>query len=211
PMKLTLQHMLRLQAEGKLEDPERLKKPVQTLINQVDVLSDIATSFSTFAKMPLPENDPMDFRAVVIQAVELFRNHEKAVVSLEDNTTGKLTIIGDTKLFGRVISNLIINGIQSVEGDKQALIQVILSENKQAAKLEIRDNGKGVAEELRDKIFVPNFSTKSEGSGLGLAIAKRGVETAGGKIWFITKVGKVTSFFLTFPLLQMSAETTTLS
>ncbi len=211
PMKLTLQHMLRLQAEGKLDDPERLKKPVQTLINQVDVLSDIATSFSTFAKMPLPENDPMDFRAVVIQAVELFKNHEKAVVSLEDNTTGELTIIGDAKLFGRVISNLIINGIQSVEGDKQALIQVILSENNQVVKLEIRDNGKGVAEELRDKIFVPNFSTKSEGSGLGLAIAKRGVETAGGNIWFTTKVGKGTSFFLTFPLLQMSAEPTTLS
>jgi two-component system, NtrC family, nitrogen regulation sensor histidine kinase NtrY len=54
PMKLTLQHLLRLQAEGKLEDPQMLKKPVETLILQVDTLSDIATSFSTFAKMPLP-------------------------------------------------------------------------------------------------------------------------------------------------------------
>lgn len=211
PMKLTLQHLLRLQAEGKLDDPERLKKPIQTLINQVDVLSDIATSFSTFAKMPLPENDPMDLRAVVVQAVELFRNHEKGIVNLEDKTSGDLTIMGDAKLFGRVISNLIINGIQSVEGDKQAVIQVILTEENQTVKLEIRDNGKGVAEELREKIFVPNFSTKSEGSGLGLAIAKRGVETAGGKIWFTTRVGKGTSFFLTFPLLQMSAETATLS
>src|SRR5690606_24717115 len=120
----TLQHMLRLQAEGKLDDPERLKKPVQTLINQVDVLSDIATSFSTFAKMPLPENDPMDFRAVVLQAVELFKNHERGIVSLKDETQGELMIMGDAKLFGRVISNLIINGIQSVEGDKQAAIEV---------------------------------------------------------------------------------------
>jgi two-component system nitrogen regulation sensor histidine kinase NtrY len=211
PMKLTLQHMLRLQAEGKLDDPERLKKPVQTLINQVDVLSDIATSFSTFAKMPLPENGPMDFREAVVQAVELFKNHERGTVRLKDETAGELTIIGDAKLFGRVISNLIINGIQSVEGDKQAQIHVLLTEKDQTVKLEIRDNGKGVTEELREKIFVPNFSTKSEGSGLGLAIAKRGVETAGGKIWFTTKVGRGSSFFLAFPLLQKSAEPTTLS
>lgn len=206
PMKLTLQHMLRLQAEGKLDDPERLKKPVQTLINQVDVLSDIATSFSTFAKMPLPENDPMDFRAVVIQAVELFKNHERAKVILTDETEGELTIIGDAKLFGRVISNLIINGIQSVDADKEAEIQVFLTGKTNTVQLEIRDNGKGVDEALRDKIFMPNFSTKSEGSGLGLAIAKRGVETAGGSIWFITQVGKGTSFFLSFPLLQSSSE-----
>lgn len=206
PMKLTLQHMLRLQSEGKLDDPELLKKPVQTLINQVDVLSDIATSFSTFAKMPLPENDLMDFRLVVIQAVELFQNHERGKVSLRYETQGELMIMGDPKLFGRVISNLIINGIQSVEGDKQAEIQVILTEKNESVQLEIRDNGKGVDDELRDKIFMPNFSTKSEGSGLGLAIAKRGVETAGGKIWFRTTVGEGTSFFLSFPIIQSSAD-----
>lgn len=206
PMKLTLQHMLRLQAAGKLDDPEMLKKPVQTLINQVDVLSDIATSFSTFAKMPLPKNDLMDFRLVVLEAVQLFQNHERGKVDLIDGTKGELLIMGDSKLFGRVISNLIINGIQSVESDRQAEVQVLLSQQKQRVQLEIRDNGKGVDEDLKDKIFMPNFSTKSEGSGLGLAIAKRGVETAGGMIWFTTKIGIGSSFFLSFPLCQSSDE-----
>lgn len=207
PMKLTLQHMLRLQAEGKLDDPEQLKKPIQTLITQVDVLSDIATSFSAFAKMPVPENDIMDFRAIVFQTVELFKNHERGNVNLRDQTSGHLMIMGDAKLFGRVISNLIINGIQAVEGDMLAEIQVTLTEKDQWVQLEIRDNGKGVEETLRDKIFIPNFSTKSEGSGLGLAIAKRGVETAGGRIWFTTKVGEGTSFYLAFPILTSSEET----
>ena len=206
PMKLTLQHMLRLQAEGKLDDPKMLTKPLQTLINQVDVLSDIATSFSTFAKMPLPENDLMEFRSVVGEAVELFQNHERGQVILEDETQGELLIMGDPKLFGRVISNLIINGIQSVESDKQAEIRVILSQQEKVVQLEIRDNGKGVDDALRDKIFMPNFSTKSEGSGLGLAIAKRGVETAGGKIWLTTTVGMGTSFFLSFPIFQSPGE-----
>jgi len=206
PMKLTLQHMLRLQAAGELDDPEMLKKPVQTLINQVDVLSDIATSFSTFAKMPLPKNDIMDFRLVVVEAVQLFQNHERAKVLFMDEIEGQLLIMGDSKLFGRVISNLIINGIQSVESDRDAEIHVVLSKKANHVQLEIRDNGKGIDEELKDKIFMPNFSTKSEGSGLGLAIAKRGVETAGGKIWFVTSVGKGTSFFLSFPLFQSSSE-----
>lgn len=73
---------------------------------------------------------------------------------------------------------------------------------EQAVFLEINDNGRGIAPELKDKIFIPNFSTKSQGSGLGLAIAKSGVETAGGKIWFETEIGKGTTFYLTFPLIQ---------
>lgn len=206
PMKLTLQHLLRLQSAGKLEDPRMLKKPVETLINQVDILSDIATSFSTFAKMPLPKNELMDFRSVVIEAVELFQNHERGKVYFIDRSEGEMMIMGDPKLFGRVISNLIINGIQSVENGKQAEIHVILSLNDNVLKLEIKDNGKGVDEELKHKIFMPNFSTKSEGSGLGLAIAKRGVETAGGKIWFTTRPEIGTSFFLSFPIFQSSNE-----
>src|SRR5690606_3526241 len=108
PMKLTLQHMLRLQSEGKLDDPDKLRKPVQTLIQQVDVLSDIATSFSTFAKMPLPKNEVMDFRNVVREAVDLFQNDERGKVVFQDLSEDDLLTMGDPKLFGRVISNLII-------------------------------------------------------------------------------------------------------
>ncbi|WP_114751317.1 ATP-binding protein [Pleomorphovibrio marinus] len=202
PMKLTLQHLLRLQAAGKLEDPSKLKKPVETLIHQVDTLSDIATSFSTFAKMPLPKNESMDFRVVVAEVVELYSNREDICFSFQDNSQQEkpMIIMGDPKLFGRVISNLIINGIQSVPSNRKPNIQLNLSSSNGELTLEIKDDGSGIPEELEGKIFIPNFSTKSEGSGLGLAIAKRGVETAGGKIWFETKLGEGTSFFLSFPL-----------
>ncbi|GGF18519.1 sensor histidine kinase [Echinicola rosea] len=202
PMKLTLQHLLRLQAEGRIDDPEKLKKPIYNLINQVDTLSDIATSFSTFAKMPLPKNELMDFSHVVVSAVELFKNNERGKVVFYDKVQGRLPVMGDDKLFGRVISNLIINGIQSVPEDKAATVTVTLTTEKEWARLEVKDNGTGIPEDLREKIFIPNFSTKSEGSGLGLAIAKRGVETAGGNIWFETSMGEGTSFFLTFPLVK---------
>ncbi|WP_209330663.1 sensor histidine kinase [Lunatimonas salinarum] len=203
PMKLTLQHLLRLQAEGRLDDPDKLEKPIKTLIHQVDVLSDIATSFSTFAKMPLPETERMDIRKVVHEVVELYANREDIRFSFVDRVPKEIpvTIMGDSKLFGRVISNLIINGIQAVEKSRIPEICVELDQYDQEVIVEVKDNGKGVPEELKNKIFLPNFSTKSEGSGLGLAIAKRGVETAGGRVWFKTKAGEGTSFFLAFPLL----------
>ncbi|SIS97903.1 ATP-binding protein [Belliella pelovolcani] len=202
PMKLTLQHLLRLQTMGKLDDTEKLKKPIETLIHQVDTLSDIATSFSTFAKMPLPKNEIMDFRIVVQESIELFKNREKGTLKLEDKTNAvPLMVIGDDQLFGRVIANLIINGIQAVEPPKKPKIEVTLEvKDESKVVLKIKDNGKGISDDLKDKIFIPNFSTKSEGSGLGLAIAKRGVETAGGNIWFETELGKGTTFYLTFDL-----------
>jgi signal transduction histidine kinase len=203
PMKLTLQHLLRLQSEGKIDDPKKLKKPIETLIHQVDTLSDIATSFSTFAKMPLPKNELMDFRKVVQDTLELFKNREKGTISFEDlSHSDRLKIMGDDHLFGRVISNLIINGIQAVEEPDKPEIKVRLKEEEGQVILEIQDNGKGIPDELKDKIFIPNFSTKSEGSGLGLAIAKRGVETAGGRIWFETAIGKGSTFFLSFDLVN---------
>ncbi|WP_035455739.1 sensor histidine kinase [Algoriphagus terrigena] len=203
PMKLTLQHLLRLEQEGKLDDQEKLRKSLETLIHQVDALSGIASSFSTFAKMPLPKNELMNFKVVVNKVMELFKNDGRLRLDFQDDSfTDEITIMGDDKLFGRVISNLIINGIQAVKPGESPYIRIWLWLTAQSVFLEITDNGKGIPPELKDKIFIPNFSTKSTGSGLGLAIAKSGVETAGGKIWFETEVGKGTTFYLTFPLVQ---------
>jgi two-component system, NtrC family, nitrogen regulation sensor histidine kinase NtrY len=195
---------LRLQSSGNLNDPQMLRKPIETLIHQVDTLSDIATSFSTFAKMPLPQNQEINFREVLGEVLELYKNREDVLFSFHDGAAEdqEIVIMGDPKLFGRVISNLIINGIQSVDPDKVAEITVTLNTTSNSLVLEIKDNGRGIPEGLKEKIFVPNFSTKSEGSGLGLAIAKRGVETAGGEIWFDTKLGMGTSFYLRFPLIK---------
>ena len=201
PMKLTLQHLLRLEKEGKLDDADKLKKSLETLIHQVDALSGIASSFSTFAKMPLPNNELMNFKEVLLRVLELFKTDKRMELEFQDDSfTDHISILGDDKLFGRVISNLIINGMQAVAAGVKPQIRIWLWLTDRAVFLEISDNGKGIPVELRDKIFIPNFSTKSQGSGLGLAIAKSGVETAGGKIWFETEVGKGTTFFLTFPL-----------
>lgn len=203
PMKLTLQHLIRLQEAGGLTDLQKLRASLETLIHQVDALSGIASSFSTFAKMPLPKNERLNFKALVERVLNLFKNDGRVHLHFQDDSfADEIPIMGDDKLFGRVIANLIINGIQAVEEERKAEIRIWLWMSEQAVFLEITDNGKGIPAELRDKIFIPNFSTKSTGSGLGLAIAKSGVETAGGKIWYETEIDKGTTFYLTFPLVE---------
>ncbi len=198
PMKLSLQHLKRVMAED--ERKEQFQKPVDNLLHQIDSLSDIATSFSTFARMPIPENERFELCQEVRRIVELFDNENVGLkVAIEAK---ELFINGDQKLTGRIVSNLIINGIQSVKGEGVPKVEVNLHSNGKKATLEVKDNGAGIPGEIQSKIFAPNFSTRDTGSGIGLAIAKRGIEHAGGNIWFETEEGKGTTFFVSLPLVS---------
>jgi len=201
PMKLTLQHMKRVIEEGKdngLQD-KKLNQ-ITSLLEQIETLSDIATSFSDFAKMPAPQTERLDLNQLVRETIDLYNKRElgKIITNIEDI---ECTIEGDRKWLGRAISNLIINGFQAVSDPKKARIEISLYvKEKKIVRVEIKDNGHGIPEHIRDKVFTPNFSTKYTGSGLGLAITRKGIEHANGKIWFQSKEGVGTTFFIDIPL-----------
>jgi len=116
---------------------------------------------------------------------------------------GDFMVRGDEQLLGQILNNLMLNAIQAVPKHRkpQILIHIFL-EQSQNVRIEIRDNGVGIPKEIQNKVFVPNFSTKFTGSGIGLALAKRGIEHAGGKIWFETVEGEGTCFFIDLPLAE---------
>lgn len=199
PMKLTLQHLQRTlsAAEGK---DGLLKKSVNTLLQQVNILSEIAGSFSAFASMPSPSKEKFDLQELTLDSVGLFSNTEG--IKLQVHTVeGPLFVEADKKLMGRIISNIIINAIEAGEGYQELKIDISLKVlPDDTLLLSIADNGPGIEESVREKIFMPHFSTKRRGSGIGLAIARRGIEHAGGKIWFETEERKGTTFFILLPL-----------
>jgi signal transduction histidine kinase len=100
----------------------------------------------------------------------------------------------------RVFNNLFRNAIQSIPSNRlgEIFVQLKLSEN--AIILSIQDNGTGISDELRDKIFSPNFTTKNSGMGLGLALVKNIIESSEGKIWFESTVNVGTTFFISLPV-----------
>ncbi len=125
PMKLTLQH---LQRTLRRDDPaiaDKTDKPIATLLTQVDTLSDIATSFSAFAKMPIPKDELFDLADVLRKTTELYRTDQE--VQLETHIPeGNCMVRGDAQLLGRIITNLILNGIQSVPHGRTPKIIVSL-------------------------------------------------------------------------------------
>jgi two-component system, NtrC family, nitrogen regulation sensor histidine kinase NtrY len=200
PMKLTLQHMQRIIEVRDLERLKNLDKSINSLLNQVETLSDIATTFSAFAKMPMPKSERFDLVPLLKHTIRLHENHP-GVKLQTDIREESCFVLGDEKLLGRIISNLIINAIQSVPENNNPEIQVLLKKLRNSRViLSVRDNGRGIPEEIRDKIFTPNFSTKVTGSGLGLAIAKHGIEHGGGTIWFDTDENWGTVFHIELPL-----------
>ncbi|MGW8123502.1 ATP-binding protein [Roseivirga echinicomitans] len=198
PMKLKLQHLKRLLTEGKGLNQD-FSKPIDSILDQVESLSDIATSFSSFAKMPVPRSERLDLADSLRKVVALFKADNE--VEIKSNIPrNPVWIEGDANLLGRIFNNLILNALQAMPEGRNPVLEISLEETHSKAIISVKDNGSGIPDEIKDKIFIPKFSTKVEGSGIGLAIAKRGVEHAGGSIWFETETGEGATFFLEFPL-----------
>ncbi|MEP1032173.1 ATP-binding protein [Ekhidna sp.] len=191
PMQLKIQQMLR---RHEVESKEY--ETLTSLLTQVDTLSQIAESFSAFAEMPAPDNQIFDWGQLTKDVVELY-SAEDVSITLDVGTD--IRIEADKDIFKRILNNIILNAIQSVI-EKHAEILISLKVKSGKGVLTVRDNGKGVPEELREKIFLNYFSTKSTGSGIGLALAKKGIENAGGNIWFESKQDEGTTFFISMPL-----------
>ena len=201
PMKLTLQQ---LQRTIRRDDPEALEKvnrAMESIIKQIDTIGYIAQSFSDIARMPPPKNEVFEVTTVVSKAYELYASDE-SVNFRRQIVSGPLYVSGDRQQFGGSISNLIINARQSVPASRTAEITVKLYTHNETIIVEVKDNGTGIPQNIRSRVFLPNFTTREGGTGLGLALAKRIIEYAGGSIWFETEEGTGTTFFLSLPLVE---------
>ena len=205
PMKLSLQFLQKAIAERRPNAEALIGRISQTLITQIDVLSDIATSFSTFTNLPAARPERLDVAAVLRRCAGLHQpDADDGALALHlppDAETGRYLVYADENLLVRTFNNLLLNARQAVPEGRAPHIDVRLEAlGTGSVRVVIRDNGSGIAEEVREQIFVPNFTTKASGSGIGLAVAKRGIESAGGRIWFETEVGEGTAFFIELPL-----------
>jgi signal transduction histidine kinase len=202
PMKLTLQHLNMRLGELKKSERAKFEKSINSLLHNIDTLSDIATSFSDYAHMPVPEEEQFDIVRLLKESINIYINN-KEIEFHTDLPDEEIMVVGDPNWIGRSVSNLIINGIQAVEEGVKPIIRLSLRlASLKRVMIIVEDNGKGIPENIREKVFMPNFSTKYSGSGIGLAIAKRAVEHAGGKLWFDTRIGFGTSFYIELPVMS---------
>lgn len=200
PMQLSTQFLKRAWDDHKPDFGERLSKFTETMIQQIETLSSIATSFSNFAKMPKPEERPLNVIDILDNVVALYQNIENVDVTSDFGGHKEIVCMLDKEQITRVFVNIIKNATQAIPDSVRGKIHVSLELKEPVVVISIADNGTGIPDEIRGKLFTPNFTTKSAGSGLGLAMVKSMVENVKGNITFESEVGKGTTFMVTLPL-----------
>ncbi|MEX0905034.1 MAG: HAMP domain-containing sensor histidine kinase [Balneolaceae bacterium] len=201
PMKLNLQHLQR-QLENNPENVMELKpfieKTAANVINQIESLNKIASDFSKFSKPVDEPLEPIDLKKMLTSVAELYDHDQSVHISLS-LPPQELIVQGVEEELRRAFINLVKNGTEASTTGK-AIVKVTSKKEKNHVMVQISDKGSGIAEEDRDKIFVPNFSTKSSGTGLGLAITKKIIEAHHGNIRFETEPDQGTTFFVRIPV-----------
>ena len=188
PMKLTLQMMQRE------TDVTEMKSMSTHLLEEIESLTNIAEAFSRFAQMPGLKAESLDISYQTNSAVSLYIDRGVTFVS-----TGPVYTKVDKGQWSRIIHNLVKNALQSIPEGSKAAVEVSIEKTQDKAVVIIRDNGTGIPQQMQDRVFEPNFTTKSSGMGLGLAMVKNLIENFGGTINFSTG-NHGTAFTIELPL-----------
>jgi nitrogen fixation/metabolism regulation signal transduction histidine kinase len=202
PIKLSAQRLLRKYKSDPESLNDVLEPSISAIINEVDNLNQLLTDFREFTKLPDPSPEPTEMKELVEEVISIYRNLSQKVVfhylSLNNDTVVKV----DSNQIRQVFANLIKNAVQAMpEGGEISIITDFISKNaNQYFRIQMRDTGIGMDEDIQDKIFEPYFSTKKGGVGLGLSIVERIIFDHNGDIWFETKKGSGTTFFIDLPL-----------
>jgi len=176
PMKLSVQQLVIAYKEKSPKFDKIFTTVTGTIIKQIEILKNIASEFSNFARMPILKVEQVDLTNILIDVQNLFSDESADIIIIGNKE--KLFIKADADQLKRTIVNLIRNSLQA-NADK---IKMEVTEVANSAVIRIIDNGHGIHQEKLNKVFDVEFTTKEKGMGLGLSIAKKFIESIGGDI-----------------------------
>jgi len=197
PLKLGLQLLEKAWRDKDPKFDQKFERFSKSFVEQIDSLSRIASEFSNFAKMPETRMERFNIFDIITQATNIFKQTDNLEIVYKPAAKG-FYIMADKDQILRCFNNLLKNAIEAVPADKKGIIRIIHMITGNEIHIQIADNGSGIPDALRERIFVPNFTTKSSGTGLGLALVKNAIEYAGGTISFDTELDKGTTFYISF-------------
>ncbi|MGC6479177.1 MAG: sensor histidine kinase [Flavobacteriaceae bacterium] len=196
PMRLTVQSFEKSFDPSAPDASERLKEFGQILVEQIDTMSNVANAFSDFATLPKPQPKSVNLVEVTRVALQIY---DKGQISFFTNAE-EVAVALDRTQWVRVVTNLIKNALQAMPAGRKPKIKVRIESQVRSVVVSITDNGIGVPEEVKEKIFDPKFTTKTRGMGLGLGIVKNIIELHQGNIRYTTTANRGTTFYITLPL-----------
>jgi two-component system nitrogen regulation sensor histidine kinase NtrY len=196
PMKLSLQH-LRQAYRDRVKDFDTVFQQVTgTVLEQIETLSRIATEFSRFARMPERRVEVCDVHETLSEAVALFDQRERVHFTVKLHARD-CNVRADREELRRAFINILRNAVQAI-GD-HGRIEIVTASQEGLIDVRISDTGPGIPAEIQERLFEPNFSTKTDGMGLGLAIVKKTIEDVSGSIQIESTLGEGTTVIVQIP------------
>lgn len=202
PLKLGVQLLEKAWREKDENFDRKFERFSKSFVEQIESLAHIASEFSNFAKMPDTVLEKVNLADIIKQSINLYRQFDQTDIIFKNTTAPNLFIKGDKDQLLRCFNNLIKNAIEARVEGRKSLIKIDMHNSEHNLFVEIHDNGSGIAESLRPRIFTPNFTTKSSGTGLGLAFVKQAIGNMNGNISYKTEEGLGTTFYITIPLAE---------
>lgn len=181
PMRLSIQHMMRLKEQNIPDWTHRFDALANSLIEQIDILSDAAGEFSSFSRFYSEELSNFDLNDLIKEQLVLFNTRDNISISLISEHREAYVSARKTQIT-RVLVNLISNAVQAVENQSHGRILITLQKGEESYRISVEDSGSGVPDSLTNRLFKPNFTTKSGGTGLGLAICSSIMQQSQGTI-----------------------------
>jgi two-component system nitrogen regulation sensor histidine kinase NtrY len=202
PIKLSAQRLQRRAGDYRGRDEALLKECTDTIIKHTDELKEMVNEFSNFARFPEISPAPNDLNLALGEVVRLYQQAHPQIHFKTEFEPKFPTFEFDRDQIKRVVINLLDNAVAALTGTskpKQVSVATHYNDQLQIAAIEVEDNGLGMAESVKERVFEPYFSTKDGGTGLGLAICKRIVNDHDGFIRVYSAVGEGTRFLIELP------------
>jgi signal transduction histidine kinase len=197
PMKLSIQHLRQAYKDGARNFEAMLDQISSTVLDQIETLSRIASEFSHFGRMPERKLEIFNVHDVLREAANLFQQHTAIEFSFQLKAVEPL-IHADREELRRAVVNIIRNSVQAM--NEQGKITIVTATSNGYVEIQIIDNGPGIPGELHERLFEPNFSTKTDGMGLGLALVRNTIGDLGGTIRIDSVVDKGTTVIIRLPI-----------
>lgn len=195
PMKLTIQNFERKFDPADPDIRDKVKHLSRTLVDQIDLVATVASAFSQFAQLPEKNNEIFDLNKEIKNIINIFSDEKIYFHSNRD-----LIMVEMDKIYlSRIITNLVANARQAKHDDRDNIINLDVEQRQKRVIITVDDNGKGIPEELYDRIFEPNFTSKTSGTGLGLTMVRKMVEDYKGEISVKSELGKGSTFTISLP------------
>ncbi len=201
PIQLSAQR-IKKRIGHKLEagDAEMLNECTDMIVKEAEVLKRLVNEFSSYARMPAINPAPDDLNKTIKEAVLLYQETQNNI-RVTYNYTGSVPAFSfDGEQITRVMINLLDNAVTAVRDSGEVNVSLIYDKELEIAKIEIADNGDGIPDEDKIRIFEPYFSTKSHGTGLGLAIVSQIIKDHRGFIEVYDNTPKGTRFIIELPI-----------